>query len=327
MLRMLRAAVCALLMVSALAPAALAQLPQETEDLQDPQDIQVEDLLDAQNRRDIQVEDILDPETPAEAPVAVTLQASELSQRAFVLVFDYPVGGLRQEEEVTAAVESWISSKLQPADLVAVASYYGSELQIQQDFTTERGILAVAVADAVKGRPRESAQASPGTPSLLSRFPQGEELRLRTTSFYGVLQVLAEASDGVAGRKDLLVFSKGFGRSRASDEMVAAPDLGLAEKYVSDRDLYEPTLQALKLHEVALYPVDLATDYRETYPLAGVMSQLAADSGGRYLYPADDLPKLFSRILEDGPRPQKPAEDQRAAGAAGRRDASKSGDE
>ena len=72
-----------------------------------------------------------------------------------------------------------------------------------------------------------------------------------------------------------------------------------------------------------MYPVDLATDYRDTFPLAGVMSQLASATGGRYCYPADDLPKLFSRILEDGPRPQKPAEDriEQAAGAAASRPA------
>ena len=319
MSRMLRAAVCALLMMVS-APAAFAQLPQGIPG----QAIQVEDILDSAG---------------ALAPVA---------QRAFLLVFDYPLGGLRQEEEVTAAVQSWISSELQPADLVAVASYYGSALQVQQDFTADRDVLASSVADAVKGRPRESVPPPPGTPSLLARLPQGEELRGRTTSFYGVLQVLAEASDGAVGRKDLLVFSKGFGRSQpgplGSDTIVAAPDFGLAErlpafsgssesvlveKYLADRELYEPTLQALKLHEVSLYPVDLATDYRDTFPLAGVMSQLAGATGGRYLYPANDLPKLFSRILEDGPRLQKPAEEriEQAAGAAGRRDVSKSADE
>lgn len=317
MSRMHRAAVCALLMVVS-APAAFAQLPEDVPG----QAIQVEDILDSAG---------------ALAPVA---------PRALLLVFDYPLGGLRQEEEVTAAVQSWVSSELQPADLVAVASYYGSELQVQQDFTADRDVLASAVADAVKGRPRESVPPPPGTPSLLARLPQGDELRQRTTSFYGVLQVLAEASDGAMGRKDLLVFSKGFGRSHlGSDTIVAALDFGLAErlpafsgesesilleKYIADRELYEPTLQALKLHEVSLYPVDLATDYRDTFPLAGVMSQLAADSGGRYLYPANDLPKLFSRILEDGPRPQKPAEErieQAAGAAAGRRDVSKSADE
>ena len=319
MSRLLRAAVCALLMVPA--PAAFAQLPQDIQG----QGIQVEDILDTQGTL---------------APVA---------QRAFLLVFDYPLGGLRQEEEVTAAVQSWISSELQPADLVAVASYYGSALQAQQDFTADRDVLASAVADAVKGRPRESVLPPAGTPSLLARLPQGEELRQRTTSFYGVLQVLAEASDGAVGRKDMLVFSKGFGRSHSdalgSDTIVAALDFGLAErlptfsgasesvlveKYLANRELYEPTLQALKLHDVALYPVDLATDYRDTFPLAGVMSQLAGATGGRYLYPANDLPKLFSRILEDGPRLQKPAEariEQAAGGAAGRRDVSKSADE
>lgn len=316
--RTFRAAVCALLAAWVLTPAAFAQ-DIETEDILNPGDqgFLAEDIVE-----DVRAAQPVSGE-PAPGPVR--------AERAFTLVFDYPLGGLREEEEVTSAVQSWISDELLPTDLVAVAGYYGSELRIQQDFTTDHQALAEAVADAVRGRIRESSPAPLGTPSLRARLPQEEELRPRTANFYGVLQVLAEASDGVPGSKSLLVFSKGFGRRLPADMVVAAPELGLTErlpvlaaqsplleKYLSDRHLYEPTLQALKTHEVTLYPVDLATDYRETFPLAGVMSQLAASTGGRYLYPADDLPKLFTRILEDGPRPHRQQPDEaRGEQAAG----------
>jgi len=73
----------------------------------------------------------------------------------------------------------------------------------------------------------------------------------------------------------------------------------IQEKYLSDRRLYEPTLEALQEAQVTLYPVDLATDYRETYPLAGVMCQLAAGTGGRYFYPVLDVASLLDRVAED----------------------------
>jgi VWFA-related protein len=253
--------------------------------------------------------------TPAAAP----------AERSFILLFDYPAGGLHQIDELSAAVEGWIAARLLPGDAVAVASYYGCELQIQQDFTRDRAALTAAIADAVRGRARESRPAEAGS-SLVARLPADEELSRRTANFYGLLQVLAEASAGVPGRKNLLVFSKGFGRSHLAEGdggvavHAALSGTGLLgspiqEKYLADRHLYEPTLRALQSAAVSLYPVDLATDYRETYPLAGVMCQLAAGTGGRYFYPVTSVASLLDRVSA-AERAEAPAAQIAGAGQA-----------
>jgi VWFA-related protein len=250
--------------------------------------------------------------------------------RSYILLFDYPLGGLHQIEEVSNAVQAWMGARLLPGDAVAVASYYGCELQIQQDFTRDPEVLAGAIADAVRGRSHAGRPPEEGAVSLAARLPRGEELSQRTANFYGLLQVLAQAAAGVPGRKNLLVFSKGFGRSHlfeeenGSVEHAGLSDSGLLgspiqEKYLSDRRLYEPTLEALQEAQVTLYPVDLATDYRETYPLAGVMCQLAAGTGGRYFYPVLNVASLLDRVAED--RQNDPAlmaeGTERVAGVAG----------
>jgi VWFA-related protein len=251
-------------------------------------------------------------------------------EHSFILLFDYPAGGLHQIEEISQAVDRWAGSSLLPGDAVAVASFYGCELQIQQDFTRDRGALAGAIADAVRGRSHAGRPAEDGAVSLVAHLPQGTALTQRTANFYGLLQILAEASAAVPGRKNLLVFSKGFGRSHlfegesGSVEHAELSPGGLAgspiqEKYLSDQALFEPTLQALQAAGVTLYPVDLATDYRETYPLAGVMCQLAAGSGGRYFYPVTDVAGLLDRVIEDEKgKSDPPAESaERVAGSAG----------
>ena len=263
---------------------------------------------------------------PASGQDAPPSQPAALPERSFILLFDYPAGGLHQIDELSAAVEGWIAARLLPGDAVAVASYYGCELQVQQDFTRDRAALTAAIADAVRGRAREGRPADAGR-SLVARLPASEELSRRTANFYGVLQVLAEASSGVAGRKSLLVFSKGFGRSHlgegdsASVVHAALSGTGLLgspiqEKYLTDRHLYEPTLRALQAAGVSLYPVDLATDYRETYPLAGVMCQLAAGTGGRYVYPVTSVAALLDRVSADA-RAEAPGEQIAGAGQAG----------
>jgi VWFA-related protein len=238
--------------------------------------------------------------------------ASVGTPRSYILVFDSPLGGLHQIEQVSTAVQAWMSTRLLPGDTVAVASYYGCELEVQQDFTSDREALAGAIADAVRGR-GHAGRAPDGPVSLAARLPQGEELAQRTANFYGLFQVLAQAAEGSPGRKSLLVFSKGFGRSYLFEdetgplesiehaELTASglPGNPIQEKYLTDRRLYEPTLKALQEAQVTLYPVDLATDYRETYPLAGVMCQLAAGTGGRYFYPVLDVAALLDRVAED----------------------------
>jgi len=234
--------------------------------------------------------------------------AQELSpepvERYFLLLFDSPLGGIRQLDEVSVAVEEWLAHELLPTDAAAVVSYYGQELQVAQDFTRDRQALREAVGAAVRGQSHASAPAEAGCPSLVERMPAEEDLSRRAASFYGALQVLAETVDSVPGPKGLLVFSKGFGRSRL-------PELepGLPEKYLPEPGLFEPTLEALESRQIRLYPVDLATDYSETFPLAGVMSRLAAETGGRYVYPVTELPRILVQIAQtDVPAGDRQAE-------------------
>jgi hypothetical protein len=315
MKQLLRAAVTALCAVSALNGMALAQetAPMETlPPVEAGEAFEVTDIMEATEG--------LSPAPPVPPVPGATVSETAQEKRYFLLLFDSPIGSLTQLDEVGAAVEGWISRDLQPADAVAVVSYYGQELQIAQDFTRDREALRVAVDDAIRGRAHQGAPADGSGPSLLERLPQGGDLGERTESFYGVLQLLAGAVDSVPGPKKLLVFSKGFGRARAPEPvagvsagfsgMLAGPELGILEKtlaespqlerylekYLPASHLYEPTLEALLSREIQLYPFDLATDYRETYPLAGVMSRLAAETDGRYVYPVTNLAAQLQQV-------------------------------
>lgn len=262
-------------------------------------------------------------DAPAQAAKASAPPSAPV-ERYFLLLFDSPLGGIRQMDEVSVAVEEWISRELLPADAVAVVSYYGQELLVAQDFTRDRQALVEAVSAAVRGQAHASAPAESGSPSLLARLPQGEDLARRAENFYAALQVLAETVDSVPGPKGLLVFSKGFGRSRLPgfSEMLAGPELAISaealagspvlEKYLPEQNLFEPTLEALLSRQIRLYPVDLATDYRETFPLAGVMSRLAAETDGQYVYPATELPRVLGQIAQTDVPAADPLADRQA---------------
>ena len=109
-----------------------------------------------------------------------------------------------------------------------------------------------------------------GAPSLLRHLPQGKALSRQTRTLYDGLRLTAEASAFIVARKNLLLFSVGFGEL---DSFSPIPEV--------DRKLYPPMEQALNDHNVAVYPIDLTPV--EVRHLQGVLlTELARDTGGRY---------------------------------------------
>src|SRR5205085_12639014 len=69
-----------------------------------------------------------------------------------------------------------------PGDAVAVASYYGCELQVQQDFTRDRAALSAAITDAVRGRPREGRSPEEAGASLMAAESAADRKSTRLNS-------------------------------------------------------------------------------------------------------------------------------------------------
>src|SRR4051794_139155 len=67
-----------------------------------------------------------DPNEPnPNDPFATAAVPETGAEHYFILLFDFPAGGVHQIDELNAAVHGWIEGKLLPGDAVAVASYYG----------------------------------------------------------------------------------------------------------------------------------------------------------------------------------------------------------
>jgi VWFA-related protein len=204
--------------------------------------------------------------------------------RYFILFFedqknanaDAP-GLLGQEIEAGRRAKEWITKDLLPNDYVAVVSY-DYKLKIHQDFTRDREALVEAVTDAVQSKDRETNWpsrvekiAKAGGPSLLVSLPQGNELRDKTAIIYDAVRQLADATRGIVGRKNLILFSTGFGR---------ITNFG---QYLPDPRYYPPMMQALNASNVAVYSIDLVPPGTQ-HPLSNAMNQLADDTGGQYLF-------------------------------------------
>ncbi len=214
----------------------------------------------------------------------LTADGAVPSSRYFILFFDDETSGgsigdylARQQLKARRACLSWVEEHLLPSDWVAVASH-DRRLKLHQDFTQDRAALAEGIKSATsrknpeKGFGRGGRPLPPsGAPSLLRHLPQGKALSRQTRTLYDGLRLIADASAFVVARKNLLLFSAGFGELEPGSPI---PEV--------DRKLYPQMEQALNDHNVAVYPIDLTPV--EVRHLQGLLlNQLARDTGGRHL--------------------------------------------
>jgi VWFA-related protein len=197
---------------------------------------------------------------------------------------------LAQQLEAGRRAQEWVRKELAPADWVAVVSY-DRKLKVHQDFSQDRQALAGAIQDAVKGKSVDNTwpsrvQKKGEGPSLTAHLPQGTKLRDETTTIYEGLGVLADAAGEVTGRKNLVLFTVGFGRVNSFGQ------------YQPDPRYYPPMMRALNDNNVAVYTVDLVPPGTE-HVLSNAMNQLADETGGRYLFNFTTFATPLRQIAEE----------------------------
>ncbi len=216
--------------------------------------------------------------------------------RYFILLFDDPrqlyPDLTNQLLDALRWARRWVHQELLPNDWLAVLSY-DVKLQVHQDFTTDNEAILQALDDVARGKqasenwPSRSA-ASTG-PSLRTNLPQGRELGRATRKIYGALETVGESAGYIIGRKNLLLFSVGFGESGEFGVNPAAiSNLESASfgTYQADERYYPDMMERLNDNNVAVYGVSLLENLAdETFSqglLNNGLSVLAEDTGGQY---------------------------------------------
>lgn len=237
------------------------------------------------------------------APAALAGQvdpAAAPNSRYFILFLedqkrkdaDSPAALTREQLRAFQRAEDWVRSEVLPNDWVAVTSW-DTRLRVQQDFTRDHEALIAALGAAARGEEGKGVWPSRATetrtgdePSLIAALPSGKELSKATARLEQALTVLGKAAATVRGRKNLILFSTGFGE---------VTNFG---NYTPDKRYYPPMMQALNSANVAVYGLDL-TPSGVTNPFRDSMNHLAEDTGGRFYYNFVNFATPLKQIVEE----------------------------
>ncbi len=201
----------------------------------------------------------------------------------------------RQYMNISRYTRQWVLERLLPNDWIAVTSY-DTSLKLWLDFSNDKREIEAALARMFSGGkpmetwPSRQAEAKEG-PSLLRDLPQGKDLVKSSTKIYDAMRLLSGTMEGVAGRKNILFFSLGFGEARSGG--VWTPD----PRY------YPEMVQALNDKNIAVYPIDVvSTTDAGTIQDRGnnqALSQLASDTGGRYYFSFNTFLEPLEAVAEE----------------------------
>jgi VWFA-related protein len=230
-----------------------------------------------------------DEAAPAHTPARLP------SARYFILFFHDQSGAVTNQSLLTRNTldaaryaRQWVKDEMQPSDWVAVVRFeqsFGLLLDFSQDPELLESAIEAAVTDRRTGRTRPSERRrreASGGPSLLRGLPGSFELPTAAERAYDAVRMVAEASGHIVGRKNLLLFSLGFGQL---DSAFRSPD----SRY------YPPMEEALNANNVAVYPIDLAGPSVDI-PNTAFLSQLADDTGGELFKTFHSYGEPFRRI-------------------------------
>ncbi|MXX74020.1 MAG: VWA domain-containing protein [Holophagales bacterium] len=193
-------------------------------------------------------------------------------------------------------LKRWIEEELQPNDQVAVFAYQ-ARLKVYLDFTRDRDEILAAVDAAATGKrdlerwvTRSDPEFDPNSPSLFVNLPVGKELARRSRKLQEALELVGEASAGIAGRKNLVMFSLGFG------------EIGQFGSYTPDPRYYPQMREALNAGNVAVYTIDTMGSRRRSIASASLndsLSLISNETGGHYYANFTNIMSPMRQVAEE----------------------------
>ncbi len=252
---------------------------------------------------------------PAGSKAVVVAKPEELrNHRLIVMFFDLTTMQPEDLERAVDAAQAFLKTKLQPADLVALASL-GDTLSVDQDFTADKDALIreVGVYNGTEGQGfAQGANANSNQVEDTTGYTpdESEYNDLNTDRELFALRAISQSLSRINEKKSLLYFSGGISRDGIENEASLRAAINAAVR--ADLAIYSVDTRGLQ----AIGPLGdastgslrgtggynggaLTNNMQQNFATQEVMGTLSSDTGGKAFFDSNDFMPAFLQVQKD----------------------------
>src|SRR5271154_6128924 len=255
------------------------------------------------------------PAQPAPATSPANSAAQYKDRRLIVLFFDLSAMEPDEIDRAVTSAEHYVDTQMAPADLVSIVSL-GSALLVNQDFTSDRGLLKKQLQAFSTGNGQGFAEGTTGTtegtPDTGQPFTADDtEYNIfNTDRRLEALRSVADRLAHVQQKKSLIYFSSGMDRTGIENQAELRAAVNAAVR--SNLAIYTMDMRGLQalvaggeaqnasLRGVSAYSGQSTLNaLNSNFTTQETLVTLASDTGGRAFLDSNDFSKIFKGVQED----------------------------
>jgi len=236
-------------------------------------------------------------------------------RRLMLLFFDFSAMEPEQIERSVEAARNFVSTKMQPADLMALVSL-ATNMHVDLDFTDDKTKLIAALTAYSSGQGQGFDNGSTGSPEGAAETSgafSADDTDFNTFNAdrkLQALQSLMQALGKLPQKKSLIYFSNGISQSGADNQSALRATTAAAVKAnVSIYSMDIRGLQALppggeaqsaSLHGQSAYSgASVLNDLNGNAASQDTLATLSGDTGGKAFFDSNDFATVFSQVQKD----------------------------
>jgi VWFA-related protein len=236
-------------------------------------------------------------------------------RRLMLFFFDFSAMDPEQIDRAVDAAKSFVSTKMQPADLVALVSL-ATNLHVDLDFTDNKEKLLSALASYTSGEGQGFDSGSTG--SAEGAAETGGSFAADDTDYNTfsadrkllALESIMQALGKLSQKKSLIYFSNGISQSGMDNQTALRAATAAAVK--ANVSIYSMDLRGLaafppggeaqsaSLHGQSAYSgQSVLNDLNNNAASQETLATLSSDTGGKAFFDSNDFSGIFSQVQKD----------------------------
>ena len=236
-------------------------------------------------------------------------------RRLMLFFFDFSAMDPEQIDRAVDAAKSFVSTKMQPADLVALVSL-ATNMRVDLDFTNDKTKILAALSSYTSGEGQGFDNGATG--SAEGAAETGGSFSADDTDYNTfsadrkilALQSLMQSLGKLTQKKSLIYFSNGISQSdmdnqsalRAATPAAVKANVSIYSMDVRGLQALPPggEAQSASLHGQSAYSgASVLNDLNNNASSQETLATLSSDTGGKAFFDSNDFSAVFSQVQKD----------------------------